>query len=367
MSQHLIDLIKGLDRNRFEPVVIAPPGHKMGDELLKIGTPIYEADFPGRPNPIKVTRAVCRLAKLFKKLEPDIIHAHGHMATMVGIPARRLTARTTPIIVSVHNYPSYQEARGFKRAFGTTVQRFLSHRASYLIAVSEDIRLNMVNEEGIDPATIVTVHNGIDLADLPERPKTAAINDVRKRHGIRADEKVVGAIGRLVAFKGFSVLLEAVALLKVKRRRFKVMIVGRGPENENLERQIATLGIKDVVIMPGFVPDIAPYFAISDVFVVPSIREPFGLIVLQAMAAGRPVVGANAGGIPEIIRDGVTGILVPPNDASALTEAIDGLLDDANRCRRLAAAAEQDLREHFSIEVMVAKTQEIYERCLKRE
>lgn len=365
MSQHLIDLIKGLDRNRFEPVVIAPPGHKMGDELSKIDTPIYEADFPGQPNPIRVARAVYRLARLFRKLEPDIIHVHGHMATMVGIPARRLTAGTTPIIVSVHNYPSYQQAGGFKRTFGTKVQRFLARRASYLIAVSEDIRLNMVNEEGVDPDKIVTVHNGIDLASLPEKPKTAAINNVRKRHGIKPDENVVGAIGRLVAFKGFSVLLEAAALLKDKRRRFKVMIVGRGPEEENLKKRRAELGIKDVVIMPGFVPDISPYFAASDVFIVPSIREPFGLIVLQAMAAGRPVIGANAGGIPEIIRDGTTGVLVPPNDASALADAIEGLLDDADRRRRLAAAAGQDLRERFSIAMMVAKTQEIYERCLK--
>ena len=367
MSQHLIDLIKGLDRNRFEPVVIAPPGHKMSDELSRIDTPIYEADFPGRPNPIKVTRAVCRLARLFKKLKPDIIHIHGHMAAMVGIPAQRLAARRTPVVVSVHNYPSYQEARGFKRAFGTTVQRFLTRRASYLIAVSEDIRLNMVNEEGVNPATIITVHNGIDLTDLPKAPTQAAIAEVKKIHEIETDDKVVGAIGRLVAFKGFSVLLEAAALLKDKRRRFKVMIVGRGPEENNLKKQRVELGIKDVVIIPGFVPDISPYFAASDVFVVPSIREPFGLIVLQAMAAGRPVIGANAGGIPEIIRDGTTGVLVPPNDASALADAIDGLLDDTNRRRRLATAALQDLKERFSIAMMVAKTQEIYERCLKGE
>ena len=254
---------------------------------------------------------------------------------------------------------------GFKRAFGTNVQRFLTHRASYLIAVSEDIRQNMINEEGVNPATIITLHNGIDLTDLLKTPTPAAIAEVKKIHRIEPDEKVVGAIGRLVAFKGFSVLLEAAALLKDKRRRFKVMIVGRGPENENLERQIATLGIKEVVIMPGFVPDIAPYFALSDVFVVPSIREPFGLIVLQAMAAGCPVIGANAGGIPEIIYDGVTGILVPPKDASALADAIDKLLDDANQRQRLADAAKQDLRKRFSIEMMVEKTQQLYEKCLK--
>jgi glycosyltransferase involved in cell wall biosynthesis len=365
MAQHLGDLIKGLDRDRFAPVVIAPPGHGFIELLASRDVPVHEVDFPGQPNPLTDIGVVFRLAKLLRQLKPDIIHIHGHMAAMVGIAAQRLAARRIPVVVSIHNYPSYQSAGRLKRMFGSLTQRFLVHRSARLIAVSEDIRGNMIREEGIEPGKIVTVHNGIDLSGLPAAPSRASIDEIKKRYGIGPDDKVVGAIGRLVAFKGFPVLVEAAAVLKKRRGDFKVMIAGRGPEEENLSRQIKDLGVEEIIFLPGFVDDIAPYFAMSDVFVVPSVLEPFGLIVLQAIAAGRPVIGANAGGIPEIIRDGVTGVLVPPEDPPALADAIDKLLADEPKRQRLSDAAIKDLKERFPIEVMVAKTEEIYIECLR--
>jgi glycosyltransferase involved in cell wall biosynthesis len=367
MVQHLSDLIKGLDRERFAPTLIAASGQKFDEPLAGHDVPIYEVDFPDRPNPISDAAAVFRLAKLFRRLKPDLIHINGHKAAMVGILAARLAARRIPVVVSVHNYPSYQDASGFKRLFGSMTQRFLARRAARLIAVSEDIRQNMIQREGVSPGKIVTVHNGIDLKSLPKAPSPETINGIKKKFGIAADEKIVGAIGRLVAFKGFATLVSAAAELKKKRGDFKVMIAGRGPEEENLRQQIKDLEIAKTIFMPGFVDDTAPYFAMSDVFIVPSILEPFGLIVLQAIAAGRAVIGANAGGIPEIIRDGVTGVLVPPEDPQALATAIDSLLDDDDKRRLLSEAAMKDLRERFPLEVMVDKTQAMYDECLGDE
>lgn len=364
MAQHLSDLIKGLDLGLYAPVVIAPPGHKFAEFLTGNDVPIYEVDFPDKPNPFTDLGAVIRISKLFATLEPDIIHIHGHMAAMVGISAQRLKARRTPVVVSVHNYPSYQGAGNLKRAIGSTAQRFLARRASRMIAVSEDIRQNMIQEEGIDPEKIVTVHNGIDLSDLPKPPEKSAIEEIKELYGIGKTEKIIGAIGRLVAFKGFSTLVAAAEELSEMRDGFKVVIAGRGPEEENLKTQIKNLGIEDLIVMPGFVDDTAPYFAMSDVFVVPSILEPFGLIVLQAIAAGRPVIGADAGGIPEIIRDGETGVLVPAENPVALASAIDKLLDDEALGKRLADAAMKDLKERFPLELMVEKTRAVYDECL---
>jgi glycosyltransferase involved in cell wall biosynthesis len=365
MAQHLSDLIKGLDREIYDPVVVAPLGHKFGEFLAGYDVPVYDIDLTDRPNPITNIGAVFRLANVYDRVKPDLIHAHGHAAAMVGILAQRLKAPRKPVVVSIHNYPSYQRSRGLKRSVGSAAQRFLARRASRLIAVSEDIRQNMIAEEGLDPEKIITIHNGIELADLPRPPDEKDIAEIKARYGIRGNEKTVVSIGRLVAWKGFSVLIASAAALSETRDGFKVLIAGRGPEEENLNQQIRNLGKEDLIFMLGFVADTTPYFAMSDVFVVPSILEPFGLIVLQAMAAGCAVIGADAGGIPEIIKDGETGILVPPDNPIALSAAIDELLDDDERRRLLAEAAMKDIRERFPLEKMVDRTLAVYDECLR--
>jgi glycosyltransferase involved in cell wall biosynthesis len=224
---------------------------------------------------------------------------------------------------------------------------------------SEAVRRRTLSEVGGDERKYITIHNGVDVARF-DSGRAVAKPDVGLLEGV----PVIGMVGRLIEpEKGLAVLLEGMARLAGPPAPLscQLLIVGEGPARRQLHDLCARLGILSRVAFAGMRRDIADLLPLFDVFVMPSLSEGFGIAIVEAMAAGRPVVASAVGGIPEIVKQGETGLLVPPGDPVALAAAIRDLLTQPDRARALGACGRQRARERFSIESAVKRHEDLYD------
>jgi glycosyltransferase involved in cell wall biosynthesis len=209
---------------------------------------------------------------------------------------------------------------------------------------------------------VKVVHNGIDLTEY--RPDGVVRGQLRRAHAIRADEVVIGYTGNLIERKGLVHLIRAAAHTAVNRR-VTFVIVGRVPLGDSgdylrrCQALIRELGLEERFIFAGFMPEVKPAVVDFDILVLPSLQEPFGRSIIEAMSLGTPVVASCVGGIPEIIRDSVDGLLVPPGDAEALAAALGRLVDDRALRVSLGQAGQARVRDSFDVEKLSAEMQTI--------
>ena len=199
------------------------------------------------------------------------------------------------------------------------------------------------------------IHNGID----PEPFEKAA--GQRSFSRTERGRLVVGTVARLVSQKGVDLFLQAAVRLAVRYPAMRFRIVGDGPERENLYRLALRLGLLNRMVFTGHSDDIAAELALMDIFVLPSLSEGLGVSLLEAFASGCAVVAARVGGVPEVVEDGLTGLLVPPADGAALTAAVTGLVENPDNAARLARNARERVRGKFSLQAMLARTAALYE------
>jgi glycosyltransferase involved in cell wall biosynthesis len=235
--------------------------------------------------------------------------------------------------------------------------RILTARIDRLIAVSRSI-VDKLRQEGRDAAPISLIHNGVDLERYDHQGPCCTLRD---EYDLPAEGPIVGVVARLEPEKGHPTLLEAWRTIAAAVPDATLLVVGEGSQRAALEALAADLGVADRVVFTGRRDDVPAVTAALDVAVLPSYREALGLTVLEAMALSRPVVASNVGGIPEMIEDGVTGLLVPPRDAGALAAAILRLLRDHPLADTLGRAGHDLVHESFCIELMVAAVEQIYD------
>jgi glycosyltransferase involved in cell wall biosynthesis len=216
----------------------------------------------------------------------------------------------------------------------------------------------MLGDDGIEPARIETVHDGVNLSFIDKQPAIDAHAAVWLPHGA----PVVGNVAALAPHKGQRHLVAAAARVVREIPDARFVIVGDGELREALERQIKELALERHVFLTGFRSDALGLIKSFDVFVLSSITEGLGSAVLEAMACRRPIVATRAGGIPEAVIDGVTGLLVPPHDEPGLAAAIVRLLKDRTLAMTLADAGRTRVEDAFSVERMVSGTLEVYRR-----
>jgi len=298
-----------------------------------------------------------RLARLISRRAPAVIHAHMPPAELYVRAAllMRLDSRT-PLVISRHN-----TERFFDGPMELSIARFVARRANRVIAISRAVEGDTLARGLVAPSCIDVIPYGIDPAPFRIRnPQYRA--GLRSRWGFTPDDFVVGAIARLAPQKGLDVLLEAFASAASRsERHLRLAVVGEGPLGPALSAQARALGRDGSVVWLGRQPpaDVPSILAAFDLFALPSRYEGLGLVLLEALAAGIPIVASRVGPIPEIIRDGTTGMLVPPDDPEALAQAI--VAAAAGRAVQDADAARLDLEARFSIEAMHSATLRCYD------
>lgn len=363
MQNHVFELVSGLNKKGYPVDVIASPNETLESKLKVIDVSSYRVPLSDRLNPTDLINVI-RLARLLKRLRPDILHIHGNRTALVGgIAASLAGVRST--VVTVHNFLMYQNAKGLKKAAASLVDRRLDAHSDKIIAVSDSLKRSLVDSERFEPSKISVIHNGVD-PDGWRRP-AAGKAELRARFGLKAKDFVVTSVGRLVDWKGRDLLIEAAARSITSRPDLKVIIAGDGPLFDELSKSIQDRRLEANIWLLGRVADTRPLLALSDMFCLPSRNEPFGLVLLEAMAAGLPVVAFDSGGVPEIIEDGVSGILVPTGDVAGLSRAIEGLADDDEKRRRLAAAGSLRVEERFTLGRVVERTEMIYNEVLQNQ
>jgi glycosyltransferase involved in cell wall biosynthesis len=347
-QEHLYGLLSRIDPSCYDVSVVALSGGSGARKVARLGFPtliLEEADDDA---------AVDRLVEHLLSRDVDVVHNHMYRAEVVGTRAAlKLTehGRRKPFVVStVHSSRvRSREDRELLRALTPSMDR--------LIAVSRAIVAKIADERG-GLAPVSLIYNGVDLERYDHQEPCCTL---REEYGMAVGSQVVGVVARLEPEKGHPTLLEAWPSVRAEFPDAYLLVVGEGSRLEALQDQVRELAIADRVVFTGRRDDMPAVTAALDIAVLPSYREAQGLTILEAMALSRPVVASNVGGIPEMIEDGVTGILVPPHDADALSAAIRRLLGDHQLADTLGRAGHDLAHDRFCIEGMVSSIQEIYD------
>ena len=279
---------------------------------------------------------------------PDLIHTHLVHADVYGAVAAR--ALRIPVVSTRHNDDRYLLGpfRYVDRAFARPARR--------LIAISDAVR-HFLERAGYDPAKLVTIHYGLDeLPSTPSEPPPAAA-------GIATEAPLALAVGRLIAQKDHATLLRAFARVRAEVPDARLAILGSGPLEAETRTLATELGLDDAVALPGRT-DIRDWLERADVFVHTSRWEGFGIVLLEAMLAGLPIVATRVSAVPEVVADGETGMLVEAGDVDGLAAALQALLTDRERARALGEAGRRRAREEFSVARMAERTQAVYDDVL---
>jgi glycosyltransferase involved in cell wall biosynthesis len=340
---------RGLQGRGHRVVVVAHPEgelrKRLGDDIEVVPlSPRNEVDLP----------AAWRLSRVLRDLQPDIVHAHDPHG--VAAAAAALSIGSPP------SRPPLVAARRVDfRLKGNSFSKWKYRQVSCFITASDAIR-EMLLEDGIAPDRVVTVHEGVNI-DRIDRAEPANLHE---EYWFPANAPIVGNIAALVPHKGQKYLLEAAAEVVQELPEVRFLILGEGELRHELEQQARQLRLGPHLVLAGFRQDILSALKALDLFVMSSVTEGLGTSLLDAMAARRPIVATTAGGIPEVVVDGKTGLLVQPRDGKGLAQAILTLLRDPERRERMADAGYRRVRSEFSVDRMVEATLDVYARVANR-
>jgi sugar transferase (PEP-CTERM/EpsH1 system associated) len=301
-------------------------------------------------------RAILRLVRLLRRLRPAIVHCR-NWAAFDAVPAARL-AGVRRVVHGEHGRDiTDPEGRNAKRNW---VRRRFAPMVSHFVAVSRDLDRWLREDVRVPRAKVSTIPNGVDLSRFAQVGRPEA----REAMGLASEAPVICTVGRLDPVKDQAGLIRAFAGLLPAHPEAVLLIAGDGPCREDLTRVIAELGVADRVRLLGECRNVPEVLAAADVFVLPSIAEGMSNTLLEAMAAGLPVVATRVGGNPEMVEDGVTGRLVPIRDPGTLREALTAYVDDPHLRAVHGKASRQRAVECFSLERMCRDYVDLYRRLL---
>jgi glycosyltransferase involved in cell wall biosynthesis len=333
-ERHLLTLLPALQERGVDVSFIGL------DDPAGVPEPFY-AELPVPYERLRAPRDLdpqlaVRLSRALGRARPDLVHTHLVHADVYGALAGR-----TPLVSTKHN-PDPFRAGPFR-----FVERALTRRAARVIAISEAVRRFCLEQVGLPPRKLQVVHYGLDELPSPwaENPPLAL------------GRPLLLAVCRLEAQKGLETAVRALADLPGAT----LLVLGEGADRTALEALASSLGVRDRMLLPGRVGDVTALYTRADILVHPARWEGFGLAMLEAMLAAKPVVAARAGSAPELVEDGRTGILVPVDDSAALAEAVSSLLSDPGKAAAMGRAARERAHSHFSVARMAEWTVALYD------
>ena len=354
---HLAALVRGLDRAAFQPLVACPPAlaevlsEELGSDVELIPIDLRRArDF----------RAAPQIARLFARRRIDILHSHLFCSSLFASPAARL-AGAGAVIETPHVSERWRRGWGKSRFF---VDRLAARAVDAFIAVSEANARYLVEVKGLPARKVRVIRNGIGPARFG-KPVIPA-GPLRQRLGFGAGDPVLVVVGRLEPQKGHRVLLDALLRVRASIGTVRLVIVGDGSLRGALEAYCRSLGLGDAVRFVGRQSNVEDWLALAQVVVLPSFYEGLPLVALEALAAERPLVATAVDGTPEVVRDGRTGLTVPPGDPARLAQAILRLLRDPTLGSQLARAGRELVAQEFTHERQVSETEQLYRETWER-
>jgi glycosyltransferase involved in cell wall biosynthesis len=352
-EQVLLDLVTNLDRDRVEPIVWCN-GAAMAEAARKAGVPTYQTPFEyyfdyssPRFDPRRYLSFVREGIAIVRKHDIKVLHANSAAPHQWLLPV----ARSARVPVLAHLHIDYRRRGRFV---------CLLHQADLIVGVSRQVTQDFLRD-GTPPERTRTIYNGIDFARLSAGQACSACHQL----GIAPASLVITAAGSLVHRKGHDVLLRAFAQLP-RDRDIRLVIAGDGPERAAYEALAGDLGVRPRVHFVGHAGRMADIYRASDIVALASRADAFGLVLAEAGYFRLPAVATKVGGIPEVIEDGVTGLLVPPDDPDALATAITRLINDPEQRLALGRAAKARVERLFGVGQMVDSFHATYDDLARR-
>lgn len=354
IERTIAHLMMNMDPLRFScEVWCLSGGGIIADQLKESGFAVRVLDVRSCYDP----RNFFQLAKMIREASPDIVHTQTYFSGVVGRCAAKL-AGVRVIVSHVNNvYKHYSW-------LNLTVEKALSMFTDSIICCSNAVKAFVVEKENISPQKTVVIYNGVDPAQFNSFVDRKAI---RTSFGVEDEEVLLITAASLTPKKGHVYILEALEKIVRDNCAVKYLVVGDGPSRKDLGSAVKRLGLDDHVIFCGQRQDVPQLLQASDIFVLPSITEGFPLVLVEAFYGGLVVVASDVGGVSELVRDGVDGILVPPEKVYPLQQAVLSLLDDRARFERLQEnVIKKDMTDYFT-ENMVRRVSDLYEELIKRK
>jgi len=353
----LVQLATHLDPQRVEPVVCcltsSGPHHRTLDAA---GIPVEIVGFKGLRvfrHPLQVATELSGLVRFIQREQPTIVHAFLFWAYVIGAFAAK--AAGVPIVIA-----SRRSLGHFKEGVvhHLLLERLANRMTDVILANSEAVKADVIRQERVESARIRVIYNGVD----PSRYAVPAEPGLKVSLGIPAGAKTIGVVARLIDYKGHRFFLQACPEIKRRYPLATFLLIGEGPEAGSLAALSRHLGLQETVRFLGTRSDIPQLLSLLDVVALPSLEEGFPNVVLEAMAAGKPVLATGVGGIPEVVIHEETGLLVPPGNPQALAEGILRLLTHPDEAKTLADQARAALRSRgITLSQSLATLADLYE------
>lgn len=349
-EEMVLNLVRHLP-DRFEPFVTCiNQAGPIGGEIRKTGVPFRVLGLdPGIRRPWHLLG----IARHLREIQPDIVHTFLLTASLYGRAAAMLAR--VPIVVGTE-VNIYQQ----KRPHHVLAERLLMRGTDRVVVSAESVRDFYLRQVHADPARVDVIYNAVDWSQLQTTVPPGAL---RASAGIPAGAPLAGIIARLTEQKAHRYLFEAIAATP-ELSSLHLLVIGDGDLREELRARVDRLGLSARVHFLGARRDLGDVLAAIDLFVMPSLWEGLPLSMVLAMGAGLPVVATRVAGIPEVVQDGVTGVLVPPADVTALGSALARLVADRESRRALGTAAAAFVRPRFGVDGYVAAITSLYDRLL---
>ncbi len=347
-EQQTLYLAEGLAQKGIVSEIACQPGKELEKRARAKGLAVHPVPMKGEWD----LAAVFRLRSIIRKRSIDIVHMHTSHGHTLGVAAARLAGGAKTVVARRVDFSIY------RHPFSLSGLKY-KHGVDRYVAVSRAIK-DVLARDGIDPHRIEVVHSGID----PSRFEGADGSALRNELGVPGQAPVIGTVAHFAWHKGLEILVDAVPIVTREAPEAVIVIVGEGSMEKEIKERAAKSGAAKNIIFTGFRKDIPQCLAFFDVFVMPSHMEGLCTSILDALVSRKPVAASKVGGIPEIIEDNETGLLVPPGDPAALAESLVRLVKDRDLAARLAGNGRRKVMEEFTIDAMVKGNMAVYERLL---
>lgn len=357
VPRHVIDMAAGLDPEKFAVEILT--GHSeanegdLWQEAVDRGLSVVRVEpMRRRVNLRSDVSALWRIYRHLRRSPCDIVHTHISKAGILG----RLAAHRAGVPIVLHTYhgvPAEWEGGGRAARVFRYCEMKAARSTDTLVAVSHAVKSALREMSIGKDSHWQVIYNGVAPSFFEPQAVSPPIGD-----------PLLLAIGSLTREKGIDVLIGALPKLRQEHPELRLCLVGDGPLREELERQVAQLGLGDCVHFAGIVQDVRPWLQRCTLLIAPSLNEGMGLAAVEAMAMQRPVIASGVGGLLEVVEDGQTGRLVIPGDLNILAEEIHVLLRDPAECIRLGGNGRERARQYFSLEQSVNQLQDLYERLV---
>ncbi|MEO8201892.1 MAG: glycosyltransferase family 4 protein [Gemmatimonadota bacterium] len=302
---------------------------------------------------------LARIIRLVREHQIDVIHVTDFQADTLGRLAGKITG--IPVIVHVRSHHSKYQKRPYPW-YMERINKVLAPGTALAISNSDSLAGFAIERMGFRETQVVTVHNPVSTFTMkPVEPE--AVTRLRQEYGLEAPGPVIGAVTRFYASKGITYLIGAFPAVLARFPSARLVLVGDGPLADELKAQAQALGIADHVIFTGFRQDAEAHVQLFTLSAVPSLEEGIGNVAIESIVGGVPVVASREGGLPEVIAEGKSGLLVPPADSAALSAAIISVLENPELLQRLRLGCREEAGR-FSIDTYTARLEELYRQVV---